>query len=81
MECNHEYGTVDDTVNIIKLAQRGRHLDALESLYICKASKNKPVFKQQHATDTNVLFDLFTSSDKTKCNNEQVSCKDRPFIV
>jgi hypothetical protein len=53
-----------------KTAQKGRHLDALERFYVYKASKNKPILNEQYATDTNLLFDLIISGDKTKCSNK-----------
>jgi hypothetical protein len=56
LECNHEYGKIEDTMEVIKIAQKGRHLDALERFYIYKASKNKPILNEQYATDTSVLF-------------------------
>jgi hypothetical protein len=43
LEYNHEYGMTEVTMEVIKIAQKGRHLDALEIFYICKASKNKPI--------------------------------------
>jgi hypothetical protein len=60
----------EDTMEAIKTAQKGRHLDAVERFYIYKASKNKPILNEQYATDTNVLFDLVINRDKTKCSNK-----------
>jgi hypothetical protein len=63
-------------MEVIKIAQTGRRLAALERFYIYKASKNKPILNQQCATDTNVLFDLIINRDKTKCSNKYVSWLD-----
>jgi hypothetical protein len=57
-------------MEVIKTAQKGRHLDALEIFYIYKASKNKPILSEQYATDSNALFDLIINGDKTKCINK-----------
>jgi hypothetical protein len=58
---DHEYETIDNTMGIIKIAQIGGHLDALERFYIYKASKCKLILKKQYATGTNVLFGLITN--------------------
>jgi hypothetical protein len=57
-------------MEVIKIAQKGKHLDALERFYICKTRKNKSILNEQYATDINVLFDLIINSDKTKCSNK-----------
>jgi hypothetical protein len=71
-ECDHEYGRTDNSRKI-KVAQEGRHLDVLESFYIYRASKTKPILNKQNVTDTNVLFNLIINRDKAKRSNEQVS--------
>jgi hypothetical protein len=59
-------------MEVINIAQKYRHLDALERFYIYKASKNKPILNEQYTTDTSILFDLIINGDKTKYSNKEV---------
>jgi hypothetical protein len=70
LECNHKYGKIEDAMEVIQTAQKGRHLDAQERFYIYKACKNKPILNERYGTDTNVLFDSIINIDKNKCSNK-----------
>lgn len=69
-ECKHEYGTVENTVYIIRTAQKGRYLDAFMRFSIYKASTSNFVLNGQHDIDSNVPFILIINRDKTKCINK-----------
>jgi hypothetical protein len=62
--CNHEYGVIEDTMDIIKIAQKGKTLDALERLFMYKTSKSKPMMNGQFTTNSNVLFYLIVNRDR-----------------
>jgi hypothetical protein len=66
---NHEYGTVENTMDIIIIASKGENLDVLKRFYIYKVSKSQIVINEQYTTDSNVLFDLIIKGIKTICNN------------
>jgi hypothetical protein len=57
-------------MDIIKIAHKGKTLDALERFFIYKTSKSKPMINEQFKTNSNVLFDLIIEreTDKTKMN-------------
>jgi hypothetical protein len=64
LECNHEYGVIEDTMDIIKITQKGKTLDALERFFTYKTSKSKPMMNAQFTTKSNVLFDLTVNRDR-----------------
>jgi hypothetical protein len=49
----HAYGTITDTMGIIRTGKKFKHLNALEKYHICRISKNN-----QHMNDTyNPIFE------------------------
>jgi hypothetical protein len=63
---NHEYGTIENTMDVITIALKGKTLDVLERFYIYKASKSQIIINEQYATDSNVLFGLIINRDKNR---------------
>jgi hypothetical protein len=57
LDFNHEYGTIENTMEIIRTAQKGKYLDVLERFHVYKASKSKPILNKQYGTDSNILFE------------------------
>jgi hypothetical protein len=55
---NHEYGPVQDVMKVLKVVNKGKHLDTYEKLYIYKAAKNGQIINEQLHGQNNVLFDL-----------------------
>jgi hypothetical protein len=55
---NHEYGPIDKTMEILKVANKGKYLDIWERFYIYKTSRFKHVLNEQHIGETNVPFNL-----------------------
>jgi hypothetical protein len=45
---------------IIKLQNKGKHLDVYERFHTYKENKQKRVMNEQHVEVNNVLFDLIT---------------------
>jgi ABC-type microcin C transport system permease subunit YejB len=38
---SHEYGTIENTLEVLKIVQKGKLLDVIERFYIYKANKQK----------------------------------------
>jgi hypothetical protein len=53
----------EDTMDIVKTAQKGKTLDVMERLCIYKTSKNKSLMNEQFVTDSNALFELAVKTD------------------
>jgi hypothetical protein len=49
LNTGYTYGTITDTVDIIRTHKRGKHLNSLEKYHIYKISKNN-----LHMNDTNI---------------------------
>jgi hypothetical protein len=49
LNTGHTYGTITDTMEIITMGRKGKHLNTLEKYHIYKVSKNN-----LHMNDTNI---------------------------
>jgi hypothetical protein len=55
----HEYGTINETLEVVKVIDKGPIMDIHESsIYIYKHNKMGKHFNEQHNITSNVLFDL-----------------------
>jgi hypothetical protein len=54
----HDYGTIDNTMNILKIVNKGIFLDVIERFHIYKTSKVKPIINEQHFDEYNILFEI-----------------------
>jgi hypothetical protein len=59
----HDYGPIDKTMEILKVANKGKYLDIWEKFYIYETSRFKHVLNEQYVSETNVLFDLLINYD------------------
>jgi hypothetical protein len=41
LQFSHEYGTIENTLEILKVVNKGKLLDVLERFYIYKANREK----------------------------------------
>jgi hypothetical protein len=59
----HAYGTLKDTLKIVKLQRKGPHLNTLERLYIYKENKIGSLLNDtyEYTDQYNPLFELVTS--------------------
>jgi hypothetical protein len=62
---NHEYGPIEEVMNVLKVENKRTQFDVYEIFYIYKATKQKYVVNEQHADVNNVLFDLIIDCEKT----------------
>jgi hypothetical protein len=56
----HTYGTITDTMDVIRTGRKGRHLNTLERYHIYKISRNKLHMNDTHVEAQN-LFKKYTS--------------------
>jgi hypothetical protein len=66
LQQNHKYGPTDKTMDILRVASKGKYLDVLERLYIYKTAKCKQILNKQYVGESNILFDLILDHDKTR---------------
>jgi hypothetical protein len=64
LNTGHKYGTITDTMDIIRTHRKGKHLNTLEKYYIYKVNRDNfqmndtntdthnPIFKALHETNT-----------------------------
>jgi hypothetical protein len=57
LNTGHTYGTITDTVDIIKTENKGKHLNTLEKYQIYKISKNKLHMNVTHIDTYNQIFE------------------------
>jgi hypothetical protein len=65
LQFSHEYGTIENTLEILKVVNKGKLLDVLERFYIYKANRKKQIMNEQYVVDHNVLFEMLLRYDKT----------------
>jgi len=53
LENRHEYGTKENTLQLLKACQKGRHVDCQEALYIQVLCQKKILIDEQQVSDTN----------------------------
>jgi hypothetical protein len=58
LDQKHEYGSIDDTMDILKISQKGNNMNILVRFYIYKTVKYKPIINEQFVMDSKVSFDL-----------------------
>jgi len=54
----HEYGTVTDTLQLLKTCQKGTHMNCWEALNIQVFHQHKVLITEQQVSDTNPLYEL-----------------------
>jgi hypothetical protein len=57
LNTGHRYGTISDTMRIIKAGKKGKHLNTSEKYYIHRASKNKLQLNDTNIDHNNPIFD------------------------
>jgi hypothetical protein len=56
LNTGHTYGTVTDTVDVIRIGRKGRHLNTLEKYYIYKISRSNLHVKDTYSEAHNPIF-------------------------
>jgi hypothetical protein len=59
---------IEDTMDIIEAAHKGKTLNALERFFAYQTSKIKPMMNEQFITNSNVLFDFMVKRDRQNKN-------------
>jgi hypothetical protein len=58
LENRHEYGTTEDTPQILTACQKGSRINCWEALYIQAYHQQKVLITEQQVSNTNPLFEL-----------------------
>jgi len=54
----HEYGTIADTLQLLKTCQKSTRMNCWEALYIQVFHQHKVLITEQQVIDTNPLYEL-----------------------
>jgi hypothetical protein len=57
LNTGHRYGTISNTMKIIKAGKKGKHLNTLEKYYIHRASRNNLQLNDTNIDLNNPIFD------------------------
>jgi hypothetical protein len=63
LNIGHTYGTIADTMNIIRAGRKGRHLNTLEKYYIYKTSRNNLHMNDTYIDTHNPTFQTLHEFD------------------
>jgi hypothetical protein len=61
LNTGHTYGTLEDTLQVVKIQNKGPHLNILERFHIYKESKTGLILNDTYIDQYNPLFELVTS--------------------
>ena len=60
LDNRHEYGTEENTLQLLQTCQKGKCMDCWETLYIQALHQRKALITEQQVNDINPLFELAT---------------------
>jgi hypothetical protein len=58
LDCNHEYGPIEEVMEVLKVENKGAYLDSYEKLHIYKAAKQGSIINETLFNQSNALFEL-----------------------
>jgi hypothetical protein len=58
LDNRHEYGTEENTLQLLQACQKGTHVDCWEALYIQALYQRQVLITEQQVNNTNPLFEL-----------------------
>jgi hypothetical protein len=58
LENRHEYGTKENTLQLLKTCQKGSHMDCWEALFIQALHHQKVLIEEQQVGHKNPIFQL-----------------------
>jgi hypothetical protein len=53
----HEYGNIQDAMDILQITQKGRLMDTIETYYIYKANREGITLNDTHTNNKNPIFE------------------------
>jgi hypothetical protein len=75
LDNRHEYGTVQDTLQLLQACQKGTRMDCWEALYMQALHQQKVLINEQQVNNTNPLFQMaiipHTDSNQTPATYQQ----------
>jgi hypothetical protein len=72
LNTGHAYGTINDTMNIIKTAKKGRHLNTLERYHIYKLSREELHMNDTYIDTYNPIFEILQEVNTRQQHTQQV---------
>jgi hypothetical protein len=63
LNIGHSYGSITDTMEIIKIERNGKHLNRLEKYHIYKISKEEIHMNDMHDKTYNPIFEVINRID------------------
>ena len=60
LDNRHEYGTEENTLQLLQTCQKGTHMVCWEALYIQALDQRNTLITKQQVNDINPLFELAT---------------------
>jgi ribosomal protein L31 len=64
LQFSHDYGPIENTMNILKTVNKDMYLDIIERFHIYKTSKVKPIINEQHVDEYNRLFEILLKHER-----------------
>jgi hypothetical protein len=61
----HEYGNIQDTMDILQVTQKGRLMDTIEKYYIYKANREGITLNDTHTNNKNPIFETIYNYQQT----------------
>jgi len=65
LDNRHEYGTKEDTLELLKKCQKGKYMDYWEALYMQTFHQKKTLIYEQQIGDANPLFEIAKAPHST----------------
>jgi hypothetical protein len=65
LDNRHEYGTKEDTLELLKKCQKGKYMDCWEALYMQTLHQKKTLTDEQQIGDANPLFEIAKTPHST----------------
>jgi hypothetical protein len=65
LDSRHEYGTEENTLQLLQACQKGTQMDCWEALYVQALHQQNIMITKQQTNNTNPLFELARITDKT----------------
>jgi hypothetical protein len=66
LNSGHTYGTLEDTLQVVSIQNKGPHLNTLEIFHIYKEQKTGTSLNDNHVDLYNPLFELVTTAQESQ---------------
>ncbi|GFG35947.1 hypothetical protein Cfor_02918 [Coptotermes formosanus] len=66
----NEYGTIQETMTLLKLVHKGLHMNTLEQFYIQQHQYNNTLIPKQNGGEQNPLFEIAYDTQQKEQSTE-----------